>query len=337
MPRRLRAYRTPELLRGEVSRQIREMVDKGIIVPSQSPMVSPFVCVLKGPQGQKGIRLAVDYRHDNRFSVGDPFPMPDIPDVLQRVSGSSYISCFDARSGYWQIPVRPESRWLTAFSYDEGLFEFIRMPFGLKSAGSTFMRVVSEIIRPIRAFTEPFIDDFAVHSHSWDEHLMHLAKFFEVVGRSGLTLNLDKSRFAQSKVPFLGHVIGSGKIAPDPLKCSLSREIKPPLSKRDVKRLVGFFSYFRSFIPNLAQTAHVITELTKKGVPNKIVWKKEHQEALDKLVCDLNHATTLNTINYSKPFLLFSWLPIYFYFEKRVGFRSLTTKQDSFPTGGVRT
>ena len=119
---------------------------------------------------------------------------------------------------------------------------------------------------------------------------------------SGLTLNLDKSRFAQSKVPFLGHVIGSGKIALDPLKCSLSREIKPPLSKRDVKRLVGFFSYFRSFIPNLAQTAHVITELTKKGVPNKIVWKKEHQEALDKLVCDLNHATILNTINYSKPF-----------------------------------
>ena len=176
------------------------------------------------------------------------------------------------------------------------------MPFGLKSAGSTFMQVVSEIIRPIRVFTEPFIDDFAVHSHSWDEHLIHLAKFFEVVGKSGLTLNLDKSRFTRSKVPFLGHVIGSRKIAPDPLKFSLRREIKPPLSKKDVKRLIGFFSYFRSFIPNLARTAHVITELTKKGVPNMISWEKEHQEALDKLAHDLNHTSTLNTVDYSKPF-----------------------------------
>ena len=175
--------------------------------------------------------------------------------MLQRVSVSRYISCFDARSRYWQIPVRPESQWLTAFSCDEGLFEFIRMPFGLKSAGSIFMQVVSEIIRPIRVFTEPFIDDFAVHSHNWDEHLIHLAKFFEVVGKSGLTLNLDKSRFARSKVPFLGHVIGSRRITPDPLKFSLRREIKPPLSKKDVKRLIGFFSYFRSFIPNLARTA----------------------------------------------------------------------------------
>lgn len=108
VPKRLKAYRTPELLKGEVSKQIQVMLGQGIIVPSQSSMVSPMVCVLKGPGGKGGIRLAVDYRHVNRYTEGDQFPTPDIPDVLQKVSGSRYISCFDARSGYWQIPIKTE-------------------------------------------------------------------------------------------------------------------------------------------------------------------------------------------------------------------------------------
>ena len=90
-PKRLRAYKVPELLKPEVERQIREMLELGIIVPSNSEMASPVVCVLKGPQGQNGVRLAIDYRHVNRFSVGDCFPTPDISDVLQRVGRAKYI------------------------------------------------------------------------------------------------------------------------------------------------------------------------------------------------------------------------------------------------------
>ena len=94
------------------------------------------------------------------------------------------------------------------------------------SQGSTFVRVMSKIKQPIQSFTEPFIDDFAVHSYSWDEHLSHLKKFFEVIMKLGLMLNLDKSCFAKNKVPFLGHVIGLGKISPDPLKCSLKSSVQ---------------------------------------------------------------------------------------------------------------
>jgi len=86
------------------------MLELGIIVPSTSEMASPVVCVLKGPNGQNGVRLAIDYRHVNKYSAGDCFPTPDIPDVLQKVGKARYISCFDARSGYWQLPVKKESR-----------------------------------------------------------------------------------------------------------------------------------------------------------------------------------------------------------------------------------
>jgi hypothetical protein len=84
-PKGLRAYKVPELLKPEVERQIKEMLD---LVASTSEMASPVVCVLKGPNGINGVRLAVDYRQVNRYSAGDRFPTPDISDILQRVGGA---------------------------------------------------------------------------------------------------------------------------------------------------------------------------------------------------------------------------------------------------------
>ena len=279
-----------------------ELLELGIIVPSNSEMASPVVCVLKGPNGQNGVRLAIDYRHVNRFSCGDCFPTPDIADVLQRVGKARFISCFDAKSGYWQIPVKEESRWLTAFVCDAGLFEFKRMPFGLKSASNTFIRCMSRILNPIRSFTEPFVDDVSVFSMTWKDHLEHLEKFLRTVKDSGLTLSLKKCSFAQSKVTFVGHVVGSGLIEPDPVKIATVSSLQPPVTKKDVRRLIGFFSYFRNFIPSLAETARILTDLTQKEIPNKVPWKAEHQKALDKLKYDLCNATALHTIDFKKDF-----------------------------------
>ena len=301
-PKKLRAYKVPELLKPEVERQIKEMLELGIIVPSNSEMASPVVCVLKGPNGQNGVRLAIDYRHVNRYSIGDCFPTPDISDVLQKVGRAKYISCFDAKSGYWQLPVKKESRWLTAFVCDAGLFEFNRMPFGLKSASNTFIRCISRVLHPIRAFTEPFVDDMSVFSMTWEEHLRHLDKFLETIKNSGMTLSPKKCSFAQSKVTFVGHVIGSGQIIPDPVKIATVSNLQPPTTKKDVRRLIGFFSYFRNFIPSLAETARVLTDLTQKNIPNRVPWRSEHQKALDKLKSDLCNATVLHTIDFSKDF-----------------------------------
>jgi len=122
-PKRLSAYRVSERLKPEVDRQIQEMLEIGIIRPSQSPMASPLVCVLKGKDGRDGVRLAVDYRYVNRFTRGDAFPLPDIASVFQRIGRSRFISITDCKAGYWTIPLREEDKWLTAFVCDAGLFE----------------------------------------------------------------------------------------------------------------------------------------------------------------------------------------------------------------------
>jgi len=139
-----------------------------LIQPSTSPMASPIVCVLKK---QGGIRLAVDYRYLNSFTVSDAFPMPTVNDCLLKLGAANFISTFDAKSGYWQLPVAEEDRWLTAFVTNDGLYKWVRMPFGLKNAGTTFVRAMRIMLSPIKDFTEAYVDDMGVGSASWKSHL----------------------------------------------------------------------------------------------------------------------------------------------------------------------
>jgi len=116
----------------------------------------------------------------------------------------------------------------------------------------------------------------SVHSNSWNDHLIHLDQFLSIIHDSGLTLNLNKCTFAQSKTTFVGHVNGSGKIEPDPVKVAIVHDIKPPVTKKNVRRLITFFSYFRSFILSLAEKVKILTDLTQKHIPNKVPWSTEH-------------------------------------------------------------
>jgi len=84
-----------------VNRQIQEMLYNDIIRPSSSPMASPLVCILKGKDGCDGIRLAVDYRYVNKFTVDDAYPLLDIQSIYQSVSKSTMISVTDCKQGYW--------------------------------------------------------------------------------------------------------------------------------------------------------------------------------------------------------------------------------------------
>jgi len=143
VPRQMRPYRVPDAFKPEVDRQIQDLLDKGLIRPSNSPMASPIVCVAKK---DGGVRIACDYRYLNSFTVGDAYPMPTIDEVLRSIGEGQFISTFDARSGYWQIPLAEEHRWLTLFVTHDGLYEWLRMPFSLKNAGATFVRAVRSML-----------------------------------------------------------------------------------------------------------------------------------------------------------------------------------------------
>lgn len=307
-PKRMPAYRVPEKLKPEVKRQINEMLKNKIIRPSLSPMASPLVCVLKGRDGCDGVRLAVDYRYVNKYSLDDAFPMPDLSSIIQNVSKSTVISVTDFKAGYWQLPCAEKDKWLTAFVCDEGIFEFNRVPFGLKNSGTCFVRAVAQILKPVNDITKSFVDDIAVHSSHWRMHMVDLRKFLETVKQSGLTINLKKCKWGHKQVKYCGKIIGSNKILPDPDKISVVETMNPPKSRKDLRRVLGFFNHFRDHIPRYAEIAKPLTDLTKKRCQKNFPWGEAQEEAFSKLKVLLVKATEkpLYAVDFNKPFCLYT-------------------------------
>jgi hypothetical protein len=318
VPKRLRAYRVPENLKAEVDRQIAELLRLGFITESNSPMASPVVAVLKRSSGSSGsVRLCVNFQYLNRYTLPDQIPLPNISEVVQKIGKARFISSFDATSGYYQCLVAPEDRWKTSFVCDNSQYLWIRCPFGLKSSGCTFIRMLKKVLDPIKNIAESYVDDIAVYSgdvtkvnneenEDWKRHLADLRLFFQKILESGLTLNLKKSQFAKSEIKFVGHVVGSGWRRADSEKVDTIKSLRVPETKRQVKQILGLFSYFREYIQDFAKIAKPLTDLTSKRVPEHFPWGSAEQEAFEKLKELLIEATInpLHVIDCSKPFTI---------------------------------
>jgi Reverse transcriptase (RNA-dependent DNA polymerase) len=243
-PKRLKPYKIPEKFKPQVDREIQELLRLGLIQESNSPMTSPLVCIMK--PNSNDIRLVVDFRYLNGYTIADPVGPPDMLSVIQRIGNAKYITTFDGKSSYWTIPIKPEDRWLTAFLCDDGSeYEWTRAAFGLKNSGSSFVRMLNKALQPIRQFAASFVDDCAIYSNEWEDHLKHVDRFLQVIQQCGLTLTLKKSEFAKSEVKFCGQIIGSGNRRIDPDKMRAISEIKKPENKRNVRQLLGIFGWYR--------------------------------------------------------------------------------------------
>ncbi len=228
--------------------------------------------------------------------------------VLQRVGQARFITTFDGRSAYWTVPIKKEHQYLTAFLYDNALYQWTRVDYGLRNSGAAFIRVMQKIMQSIRSFVDSYVDDAAVFSDSWDEHIKHIDLFLQEVKANGLTLNLQKSSFAKPQVPFCGHIIGSGVRRIDPRKLEVIRSLKIPETKKQVRQILGLFSWFRDYLSHFSEHAKPLIDLTRKTIPNKVPWTVIEQTALDKLKDLLCVAVNnpLHVIDWNKPFNIYS-------------------------------
>lgn len=157
-----------------------------------------------------------------------------INDLLDQLSGKYVFSTLDARSGYWQVQVEERSQSKIAFVTMDDLYEFHVMPFGLCNAQATFQRVVQKALTGLSVFCSVYIDNIVVFLRSVEEHIQHLAQIFGWLRQIGLKLHPQKCCFACSEVLYLGHVISSQGISPDPNKLRAVAEFRTPTSVKAV-------------------------------------------------------------------------------------------------------
>ena len=119
------------------------MEKAGIIRRSNSPWSSPLHMVKKKDGGW---RPCGDYRRLNTVTIPDRYPLPNIADFSSRIAGSTVFSKLDLQKGYYQVPMAEEDICKTAIITLFGMFEFLRLPFGLRNAGNTFQRMMDSIL-----------------------------------------------------------------------------------------------------------------------------------------------------------------------------------------------
>ena len=262
-----KSYRYPVVHKEEVRNQINKMLEQGIVRPSYSPWSSPIWIVPKklDASGKQKWRLVVDYRKLNEKTIDDKYPLPNIDEILDKLGKCQYFSTLDLASGFHQIEVNPDDIQKTAFTVDYGHYEYVRMPFGLKNAPSTFQRVMDHVLRDlIGKNCLCYMDDIIVFSTSLQEHIESLGKVFQKLRNSNLKIQLDKSEFLRKEVTFLGHLITPDGVKPNPLKLKAIKDFPIPKTVKQIKSFLGLVGYYRKFIKDFADITKPLTECLKK-------------------------------------------------------------------------
>ncbi len=298
---RQRPYRVPEARRRAIEEEVQQMLKLGVIEPSRSPWSSPIVLVPK-PDGT--LRFCNDYRRLNEVSQFDGYPIPRVDELLDRLGRARYISTLDLTKGYWQVPLSENAKLKTAFSTPSGHWQFQTLPFGLHGAPATFQRMMDILLRPHQSYAAAYLDDVVVHSETWEDHLERLRRVLSELRRAGLTANPRKCHLALSEAKYLGYQVGRGLIRPQERKVEAVRSAPRPKTKTQVRAFLGLAGYYRCFIPNFSSLAASLTDLTRKGQPEKVQWTSAAEEAFRNIKEALTSEPILRAPDFSCPFLL---------------------------------
>ena len=297
-PTRQAPYRLNPKKAEVVKREVRYMLDRGLIRPSDSCWSSPVVLV---PKENGEWRLCFDYRKVNDLTVPDNFPLPRIEDCIDRVGRAKIVSKFDLLKGYWQIPLSPEARKISAFVTPEGLFECLVMPFGMRNAASTFQRLMWMITNDLEGCVI-YLDDIIIFSETWEEHIKRIKELFNRLKQASLVVNLSKCEFAKAEVVYLGHKVGQGRVVPKESNIEAILSFPTPTNRKNVRQFLGLSGYYRRFVPKYSEVASPLTDLLREK--SSFNWDLACQNSFDKLKSILSTFPVLVSPDFQKDFKL---------------------------------
>ena len=246
-----------------------------IIRRSSSPWSSPLHMVKKKDEVW---RPCGDYCLLNNLTNPDRYPLPNITDFKSRIAGSTIFSRLALQKGYYQIPMASEDIPKTGIVTPFGMFEFLRLPFGLRNAGNTFLRMMDQIQGNLPYYFV-YINNILLFSPDLHTHVQNFQDVLELCRAHGLTISLGNCDFAVSKTKFLGHQLSSSGLRPLSKHTSAVTEFPPPLDKPGLQRFLGMINFYRRFLRNPAQVLAPLTN-TLKGPGKSLLWSPELDSAL---------------------------------------------------------
>ena len=251
-------YRMSPPQHDEMGRQVDELLHKGFVRESLSPCAVPALLTAKKDESW---RMCMDSRAINKIMEKYRFPIPRLDDMFDMMSGATIFSKIDLKSGCHQIRIRLGDEWKTAFKTKDGLYEWFVKPFGFLNAPSTFMRMMTQVLRPFMGkFVVVYFDDILIYNKSKEQHLDHLKQVCSILRRENLYANLKKCSFFTDSVIFLGFVVSSKGVSADPQKVKAIVGWPKPKNIHEIHSFHGLATFYHLFIRGFSTIMAPITD-----------------------------------------------------------------------------
>ena len=296
-----RPFKIPLSLQADVQQQIASMLKFDIIKESTSPWQFPLVTVKKSRENTN--RVCVDLRSLNKVVSFFSFPMMNLDSILGRLSKASYFSTVDLNQAYLNLPVRECDQDILSFVTDYGKYAYKRLCFGLSTAPSIFSSYLVSILRGLDNCIS-YLDDILIFSNTISDHFDHLRALFGRLRQNNLKAKLPKCAFFCSSLRYLGFIITKEGLKPDEEKLIAIKNMAPPTTVTAVRSYLGMLNFYRRFLPNFAQIAKPLIELTHKNA--KFQWNSDRQKSFETLKNHLISDQVLIYPNINRPFEIYS-------------------------------
>ncbi|KAE9314677.1 hypothetical protein PR003_g19188 [Phytophthora rubi] len=303
-----RCRRVDPQFREKLSDLIKGLLSAKMISPSASPWASPIVIIIK--KNGVDIRLCIDYRVVNGLTQLMVYPMPLTNDLLVDLDKVLWYCSLDMASGFWVVSMTERARLISAFITPFGLFEWNRMPFGLKNTPQIYQRLIDnalygylKISADVSNDSEPrdvfltgeaetkqkssvlgrrsYIDDILVTADSWDTLCNKVDRLLEACDKWNLSISVVKSFWGLRKVDYLGHQVSMDGLEAHPKGLQALADLPFPSTLRAMQSFLGSLNYFSRFIEDFAIYASVLYELRESDF-HEITRKKPKESVIEK-------------------------------------------------------
>ena len=278
-PRIQRSQRFPPKMQRRVNREVKQLHNLDLIEKVEKPptWLNPLIPVDRPNQG--GIRLCVDMRAANTAVIREPYQIPTIEEVSQKLKGCKYFTKLDLNKGYHQILLDEESRDLTAFQCHLGIFRYKRLIFGLSSAAEIYQREIELALNGLPCVN--ISDDIIIGGKSKIQLKFRQNLVLERLRERNLTINIKKSKFMKKSVLYMGHTLSAHGISPDKLRVAAINGLAAPENVKELQSFLGMVTYCSKFLPNFSTVTEPLRRLLKKDMP--WVWAEPQNQAFEEL------------------------------------------------------